>query len=222
MYHQVFRNNTRAACIKCGECCRKNGPALHLDDLHLLRNKTLDRKDLLLLRRGEPAMDNVLGRPVLLSRELIKIRSKKSDTTECIFLDPDSSLCTIHQMRPLECSLLECWNTGPLISKYQSGRLTRKEIFRPGSAMDELISLHEERCSVAELSGLLQAAVENPDKNQDKIKAMLGYDRSFRQTILEKTVAEESELLFYFGQPLHELMEPLLNFLRQHPDNRHP
>jgi len=205
----------------CGECCRKNGPALHLDDLHLLRNKTLGRKDLLLLRRGEPAMDNVLGRPVLLSRELIKIRGKNSDTTECLFLDPDSSLCTIHQMRPLECSLQECWNPGPLISKYQSGRLSRKEIFRPGSAMEELISLYDEKCSVVELSGLLQEEMESPDKNQDKIKAMLGYDRSFRQIILEKTVSEESELLFYFGRPLHELIEPLMDFLRQHPNNRH-
>jgi len=211
-------NETRTSCIKCGECCRRNGPALHRDDLYLISEKILDRNRMILLRRGEPVMDNVFNRPQLLNEELIKIRARKSGTWTCFFLD-QSNLCSIHNKRPRECRLLECWNPEQLINYYQTDRITRQDLIVSGSAMEELITVHEQRCSVLEIARLLKEEIEDPGKNAGKMNAMLAFDRSFREEFAKKTGTDESELLYYFGRPLGELLRPLSVFLKKNPQD---
>ena len=216
MFSKKNLNEIRTSCVRCGECCRKNGPALHRDDLYLISKKILDRNSMILLRRGEPAMDNVLNRPKLLNEELIKIRAKESGAWTCFFLD-QSALCSIHNNRPRECRLLECWNPEQLISYYQTDRITRQDLIVSGSAMEELINVHEKRCSVLELARLLKEEIEETGRNAGRIKAMLAFDHSFREEFTIKTGTDKSELLYYFGRPLGELVHPLSTFLKKYP-----
>ncbi len=210
--------HTRTKCIKCGDCCRKNSPALHQEDLALITGKRLERKNLLLFRRGEPAMDNVMGSPVLLAGEMIKIKSATAGHVGCVFLDQQSNHCNIYGYRPMECSILECWNPEPLINCYQKNRLTRADIFPRGSAMDELISIHEEKCPVTELYSMLQQETNAPGTAREDINRLLAFDDSFRQNFQEKTGAHEEDMLFYFGRPLKDLIRPLMDFMKLNPD----
>jgi len=212
--------HTRSKCIKCGECCRKNSPALHQEDLPLITGKSLERNALILYRRGEPALDNVIGTPVLLGREIIKIRSANAGHWGCLFLDQQSGHCSIYGSRPMECSLLECWNPEPLMNYYQRNRLTRTDIFPKGSAMDELISMHEEKCPVTELSHMLQQEINAPGTLREEINSLLAFDDSFRKGFQEKTGAHEEDMFFYFGRPLKDLVRPLRDFLKLNPDGK--
>ncbi len=212
--------NNRTKCIKCGECCRKNSPALHQEDLPLITEKRLERKNLLLFRRGEPAMDNVMGTPVLLAREMIKIKSANANHRGCLFLDQQSSHCNIYGSRPMECSILECWNPAPLMNYYRKNRLTRADMFPRGSAMDELISMHEEKCPVTELSSMLQQEINSPGTLREDINRLLAFDDSFREGFREKTGAHEEDILFYFGRPLKDLVRPIMDFMKLNPDSK--
>ncbi len=178
--------------------------------------KKLQKKHLIILRRGEPATDNVLNQPILLGQEILKIKTKTSTPGECLFLDPSSKLCTIHEQRPLECSLLECWNPRPLMESYQSRRLTRKDLFQPESAMEEIVDMHEEHCSVLKMARLLREEIQEPGKNREAIQSMISFDRSLRQNFQDKTGLQDSEMLFYFGRPLQDLMQPLSTYLRKY------
>lgn len=220
MEYNNHRDNTRTRCIKCGECCRKNSPAMHQEDLPLITGKRLERKNLLLFRRGEPAMDNVMGTPVLLAREMIKIKSANADHRGCIFLVQQANHCSIYGSRPMECSILECWNPDPLINCYQKNRLTRADIFPRGSAMDELISMHEEKCPVTELSSMLQQEINAPGTVREEINRLLAFDDSFREGFREKTGAHEEDMLFYFGRPLKDLVRPLMDFIKLNPESK--
>ncbi|WP_291318680.1 YkgJ family cysteine cluster protein [Desulfonatronospira sp.] len=220
MGYEKYRQNNRTRCIKCGECCRRNSPALHQEDIPLIIEKKLARKNLILYRRGEPAMDNVMGTPVLLDEEMIKIKSASAQHRGCQFLEQHSGHCIIYGSRPMECGILECWNPAPLINYYQKNRLTRAAIFPRGSAMEELISIHEEKCPVTELSSMLQQEITAPGTAREDINRLLAYDDSFRQDFQEKTGAHAEDLTFYFGRPLKDLVPPLMDFIKLNPDQR--
>ncbi len=219
MEYGNYREKNRTRCIRCAECCRRNSPALHQEDLPLITQKNLGRSTLILYRRGEPAMDNVMGTPVLLAGEMIKIKSADTGHRGCLFLDLRSGHCSIYGSRPMECSILECWNTAPLMNYYQENRLTRADIFPRGSAMDELIRMHEEQCPVTELSSMLQQEINTPGTLREEINSLLAFDDSFRQGFQKKTGAHEEDMFFYFGRPLKDLVRPLMDFMKLNPDS---
>ena len=79
------RKNT--SCRRCGQCCDKGGPALHLEDLHLVRSGTLDLDSLVTLRAGEPVLDQPKGRVASLERELVKV-ARRGNGLELSFPGP--------------------------------------------------------------------------------------------------------------------------------------
>ncbi|MDO9632844.1 MAG: hypothetical protein Q7I92_13180, partial [Humidesulfovibrio sp.] len=59
-------------CRRCGTCCRKGGPALHVPDLHLFRGPdALDLSLVVTLRAGELALDQPKGRLLPLTAEVL-------------------------------------------------------------------------------------------------------------------------------------------------------
>ncbi len=202
-------------CLRCGSCCRKNGPVLHLGDLKLIREKILLPGDLVALRKGEPALDNIAGRPVLLTRELIKVRGKNQNSWACPFHDPQSNLCLIHQHRPLQCRLLECWNTREITAAYDKNTLSRNDVFSRGSAMEEIVAVHEQKCPVEAFTDLLRQDMDSPGKKSRDINEMITYDERIRRVFQGKTQASAQDLDYYFGRPLKDLRTPLEAFIRQ-------
>ncbi|MFP4398279.1 MAG: YkgJ family cysteine cluster protein [Desulfonatronovibrio sp.] len=205
--------NSQQSCLKCGTCCEKNGPVLHVEDLSLVKNGILIPENLVLLRRGEPAMDNIAQKPVLLKRELIKIRGKSPESWACVFHDSASKLCMIHKDRPAQCRIMECWNPEGITSSYQENTLSRKDIFARGSALEEIMLMHEEKCPVESFTGLMRIEISTPGQADQEINRMISFDNWFRKIFQEKSGASSRVLDYYFGRPLERLVEPVTRFI---------
>lgn len=213
MKHSDPRQNT---CLKCGTCCRKNSPVLHREDLELIRKKALLPENMILLRRGEPALDNILDRPILLEKELIKIRGKGRESWTCIFHDQQTSLCLIHRDRPLQCRTLECWNTRKITELYARDTLSRKDIFTRNSALEEITMMHQEKYPVEPLVEMLGLEIRSPGKAAREIKSMVTSDIRFRQAFQQKTRVRDDILEYYFGRSLADLVSPVTRFITRY------
>jgi len=200
-------------CLKCGTCCIKDGPVLHLEDMELIKKKILIPENMVLLRRGEPAMDNILGRPVLLGNELIKIRGGKPGSWTCIFHDSKTNLCLIHENRPLQCRSLECWNTAEIINLYHQNTLSRKDLFAGVSALEEITLMHEEKCPVDSFVELLRMEISSPCRSDPQLREMISFDEYFRKVFKEKTGVSSKSLDYYFGRSLKKLIPLVTRYI---------
>ena len=72
-------------CERCGTCCLKGGPALHIEDQKLLLQNCIDRESLITIRKGEPVFSLEQKRPEWIKTELIKLKGKHGEWS-CIFL----------------------------------------------------------------------------------------------------------------------------------------
>ncbi|MEW5773180.1 MAG: YkgJ family cysteine cluster protein [Thermodesulfobacteriota bacterium] len=191
---------TDLACDRCGQCCRQGGPALHAEDLPLVRDKVLTYADLFTLRRGEPARDQFRDRLLPLEAELVKLKGAGDPSWTCVFLQEPAG-CGIYASRPLECRLLSCKDTAALAAAYASGRLGRADILPPGSALAQLAAEHEARCPVPELTRLLAASRAGDGGAARAAADMLAYDRAFRAALADKGLPADI-LPFLLGRPL--------------------
>lgn len=187
-----------STCRRCGTCCRKGGPALHGADLVLLEHIPL--KDLVCLRRGEPAYDPRRGGLASLADELLKIRGK-DDGWECVYFSGQPAACSIYEHRPLECRSLSCEDTDGIFQAMETPAMTRKDIAGPGSALWECIAEHERLFPVAEAmlyaSGL-GAGADIPEELHTLIRSEMHFRRAFAQRV----GAMDEDLWAYFGRPL--------------------
>lgn len=189
----------RNHCVRCGDCCRSGGPALHKVDLALLRSGVLAASDLVTFRAGEPVRDQPSGVLVPLEAEIVKIRGKDNGWT-CSFFR-DESGCAIYENRPAECRALKCWDTAELAAMYEHERVTRADILGPG-AMD-IVTEHETRCPVPKAVELARFG------GGMKLDAMYGYDEAMRETLAHRG-ATGGELEFLLGRPLRLVVERVL------------
>lgn len=122
------------ACLGCGTCCRKGGPALHAKDLGLFRAGHLAPEHCLTLRAGElaRALDGEL-RP--LERELVKLRprqisrqSARNGDWTCLFLNQSDNRCGVYAHRPAECRALLCRDTRAITALHGVDRVSRLDV----------------------------------------------------------------------------------------------
>lgn len=204
------RNTT--TCARCGECCRKGGPALHTDDLPLLRAPGgPDLVHLVTLRTGEPALDQITGTVAPLEGEIVKIKGRDGAWT-CLFLSDEGAACAIYAARPLECRALSCRDTREIERVYARNRLTRRDILPAGHPLLELVAEHERRCPVSAYAALLEG--DTPEDRRSRA-AMLAWDREVRLLLTEKSGMDPAILDFLFGRPL-ERLTPALTAARRH------
>lgn len=74
----------RTSCIQCGSCCTKGGPALHNQDMDIMRRGVIMPQHLFTLRVGEKVYENVVGAVVPSQEEMVKIKGKPGSWT-CLF-----------------------------------------------------------------------------------------------------------------------------------------
>lgn len=192
-------------CKRCGDCCRKGGPALHQEDKHLVVSGVIKRRNLFTLRRGEPAWDHAKGVLAPLAEEIVKIRGIGSEWT-CMFWNPESGLCGIYNDRPAECRALDCWDTAALEAMYETGRLTRADLISTESALWEILAEHGERCSPERLSANVEAWKQGDQDAGRRLLEDLAYDDAMRDLLVERAGADPDEMEFLFGRPLSQLL----------------
>ena len=120
---------TRHECIRCGTCCQKGGPSLHLEDRALIEDGLIPAKYLFTIREGEPAYDNIKACIQLTETDIIKIKSRKNSQA-CIFFNPAAAECGIYENRPAECRALNCWDIADILNMYAKNRLSRKDLLQ--------------------------------------------------------------------------------------------
>ncbi len=185
------------ACAQCGECCRMGSPALHLEDIVLLRSGKIPWDRLVTLRKGEPARSPFDGMPFVLPEERIKIREKEG-LRECVFLISETDRCSIYVDRPLQCRAQACWDPIPARDTAELPFLLREHIFEGVDLLLEIIAEHETRCGFAVLSDAFEELSRSNGANVREVLRLLSYEEHFRQFVSDKfkIPAQNMELLF--------------------------
>ena len=193
-------------CRRCGTCCRKGGPTLHIEDQPLVERGVLPLKDLFTIRKGELVHENVRGELITTDEELIRLKGTAESWT-CICLDENSSQCRIYTDRPIECRLLECWDPRKITAYYQQNRLTRRDLLAGFEGLWDLIADHDARCDyglIAELTHRMQNPSDVDAKKQ--LSTVLTYDFEIRRLMVDQGGVDAEMLDLILGRPLTETM----------------
>ncbi len=198
---------TQNPCRRCGTCCQKGGPSLHQADRDLVESGRLPARCLFTIRRGELARDNVKGTLAPLTEEIIKIKGQAGGWT-CLYYDPITLGCGIYDHRPLECRVLNCRDTRPIESLYETARLTRQDLLSGVQGLWELIQDHEQRCSYAGLQALVGQGTHAGVLKQEKaILEILRFDLHVRHLAVETGGLDARMQDFLFGRPLADTIK---------------
>ena len=196
-------------CSRCGTCCRKGGPALHLEDRPLVEQGFIHTRFLYTIRRGEPARDPVRDRLIRVDGDIIKIKGG-SENWACCFLDEDSNRCRIYEHRPLECRELECWNTSRIEQVYDRRRLSRRDLLAGIDGLWELIEDHERRCSYDRMRGWLEGpSGPRVETSRHQLAEIIRYDAEIRRLMISRGGLEPGMLDFLLGRPVEQVVRLL-------------
>jgi Fe-S-cluster containining protein len=193
-------NSNQPKCNRCGTCCQKNSPALHLQDLNLIIDGHIAKNQLITYRKGEWIRDNVADTLIKLDQEIIKPVMKNA----CIFYLPENHSCAIYNNRPLECRIQLCSDPEPLKKMYQNNRLIRNDIFSAESPLLELIEYHEKNCP---LNNLPKSSKEITKDIQIEFKKLIQFEYHFRYTLFQQTGLQQSDMNFLLGRPIETLLQ---------------
>lgn len=195
------------ACIRCGTCCRKGGPALHKEDKKILLEGHISYHHLITIRKGELAFTPLSSKPEPVKQELVKIAGK-GKSWACLFYEKKQSSCAVYEKRPLECRLLKCWDTAQLLAIVGKDTLTRADIISADDPIMRFIRTHEKECSIEMAEDIISVLLKKNDDAQSvaKLTALAHQDLAIRsRAITEFGLSLEAEL-FIFGRPLFKIL----------------
>ena len=193
----------RDHCIRCGDCCLSSTPTLHLDDLSLVRGGAIERRYLYTVRKGELVRDNIQGRMVVISEEMIKVKERGSGSEACVFYEEGQRACRIYQNRPIQCSALKCWNTEAFMAVMREPKLCRRDLVEDGVTLG-LMEVHEKRCNYGTLEELVKQIPARGDEAIEEILEVLRFDFELRPFFSKKLGLEIDEMDLFFGRSLVE------------------
>ena len=202
-----MKTPVRDHCIRCGTCCSKGGPTLHLEDLELFHRSVLKPAHVYTLRSGETVYHNILERLVPLDHELIKIKEVPGGRS-CMFYDPGRNRCSIYDNRPVQCRALACWDTRELELVFTRPKLSRNSFLPPGIPILDIIEAHDRRCHPGRVIRLAKQLSHSHD--EEIVRAIIDtvqYDAAMRPFMSERLGLDPSELDFFFGRPLSLILE---------------
>ena len=197
----------KTECDRCGTCCAKGGPALHFVDLPLLQNKRLNLEQLITIRKREPVFSLASENPEPAKSEIIKIKGKGNEWT-CFFYESKKANCAIYNHRPLECSLLKCWDTADLENVAGKNLLSRYDIIAPNDPILPFLKNQDEKCCLENLSQCL-SSLNRADSRQQALTDLTGlvsYDLAIRSQACKKFDLPLDLELFFFGRPLFKIL----------------
>ena len=204
---QNSSNNT-LSCRRCGDCCRNGGPALHIEDMPLIEDGTIQLTDIVTLRPGERAYDQPAQQIEPLEAEILKIRGRDGKWT-CKFYSPEGRNCGMYDKRPIECEVLFCRDIEPLAAMYQTNRLTRTDLLPEGHPLLELIDEHNAKCSPITMEEVATKARVGDEEALETLSEMVIFDMEMRRLVPEKTGMAPEITDFLFGRPLRVLLRSM-------------
>ncbi len=194
------------SCIKCGACCRFSSPDLYFSDAHLVERGSIPLKYLFTMREGEPVKNPKTRKTGHLQSDIIKIKTMENLPT-CIFLDDETLECGIYQSRPAICRAYKCWDKRQVEPVRSTSWLSRKDLLGETGLWD-LIHEHQNRCDYRIMKELSDRIVsDNDEGSASKTVDMLAYDRSVRETAIEKGRMDPEIMDFLFGRPMSLSLE---------------
>jgi Fe-S-cluster containining protein len=199
------------SCARCGNCCKKGGPAIHREDKPLIERGDLLLKNLFTIRQGEQAYDNIKGIVEPQQADIIKIKSRKNTST-CTFYDEQSHACGIYRHRPVECRILKCWNTREIQNMYGKNRLDRFDIIGNVDGLWDLVSDHQRNCSFEGVPDFINDVKRTGKKdplNEKKIRYIIRYDMEIRSLLTRKNKIDPDLLDFLFGRPFIDTLSAM-------------
>jgi Fe-S-cluster containining protein len=205
---QVMTENTsKKACDCCGTCCKEGGPALHYEDRALLQNNRLNRKHLITIRKGEPVFSLAAENPEPAHSEIIKIKGRGAEWT-CLFFQEKGAKCVIYEHRPLECSVLKCWETADIEKVAGRNLLSRYDLLAPHDPLLPYIKAHDDKCSLENLALMLSAL--NSESSQpvaaDSLTRLVNIDLAIRSQACARFHFSLDLELFFFGRPFFKIL----------------
>ncbi|WP_147818756.1 YkgJ family cysteine cluster protein [Salidesulfovibrio onnuriiensis] len=193
-------------CKQCGNCCREGGPALHVEDLEIIRSgQGPDLVHIVTLRRGEHAYDQVTNSFAPLKEELLKLKGSQGTWT-CTFYSNEAAMCTIYEHRPSECRALNCRAPEELYEVYTHERISRRDLIPQGHPLLELIDEHERQCPAEEIARLATPATTGDAEAAERLAHMVRYDDEIRKLVPEKSGMDPEGMDFFFGRPVRTLL----------------
>lgn len=204
-------------CDGCGQCCRKGGPLLHLEDVPLVARGHIPFTALVTLRSGELARDDVADRLIPLEEEGVKLAGtgEAGAVWRCVFHNDDNS-CAVYHHRPAQCKALYCRDTSDLAAMYDTQRASRTHVLRhaPAGWLD-LAEAHEEQCPLRPLVPLanrIEASAGLCGEEVPEARLLLEsvrYDMAFRELSVEKGAVPEAALPCLLGRPVTVFLRAL-------------
>jgi Fe-S-cluster containining protein len=195
-------------CKRCGTCCENGGPALHSQDLPLIKKGALSLGNLITIRKGELAHDPVTDSIEPVKTELVKIRGKKGSWA-CIFYDKTRNGCTIYDHRPLACGVLKCWDTDKILKLAGTDLLSRLDIVTEATPLRKSLIEHEQLFPLPDMKTLSRTISRSSKKTIKKLERINNKDIAYRMGTIDRFNLSVAEELFYFGRPLFQLLTPL-------------
>jgi Fe-S-cluster containining protein len=199
----ISENSEIDKCRRCGTCCKKGGPSLHVEDRALLESGIIPLRHLFTIRKGEPANDNIKGSIQPAATDIIKIKGQNNTLTCRFFNQEDNNICKIYERRALECRVLKCWDTEEIERIYSKNRLVRKDLISGVAGLWDLVEEHQRRCSYEIIQNFIDR--NKSDKKTDSMKGLIeiiNYDMHFRQLVVDRGEVDPEILDFLFGRPL--------------------
>ena len=227
---------------RCGICCRKGGPGLHLEDRELVATGRICLDQLYTIRAGETVYDNVQEKLHRTSHDIIKIKSRPG-RAECVWLNPAGNGCDHYDDRPLECRVLNCRDTDEIELVYSRKRLVRKDLVGEVQGLWNLICDHQDRCDPRQVELRMRAvdpSLPSSSKSHNdpsglhsrfdssfgdseataELNKILQYDLHLREVLTEDGRMHPDRLEFLLGRPLYTIFRPSGIDIRPGKDGR--
>jgi Fe-S-cluster containining protein len=198
-------NEVQSECRQCGTCCLQGGPALHKEDLGLIRSGKLPINRLITVRKRELADDPLTGGVHAVAYELVKINGTGRDW-RCFYYAAEKG-CTIYASRPSACRVLKCWDTAAILALVGRDMLTRLDILLAEDSLRPLVEEHERLCPCPDMEMIRDSVVSGNVQGLDDLQRLVDVDLRFRDQVVNEHGLSLALEMFLFGRPLFQLLQ---------------
>jgi Fe-S-cluster containining protein len=197
----------QVSCERCGTCCKQGGPALHIQDLELIRSGAIPTSSLITIRKGELVHNPLTGAVQPVAVELVKIVGTGRQW-DCCYYD-ETKGCTIHDHRPHACRALQCWDTGEVLALIEKDTLSRFDILSADDVLLPVIREHTRICPCDDLQEVRGNFARLSLEKKRDLETRVREELRFRVRVIADYHLRLSQELFYFGRPLFQLLQGL-------------
>ncbi|MCP3888357.1 MAG: YkgJ family cysteine cluster protein [Desulfobulbaceae bacterium] len=208
-----------SSCKKCGNCCEKGGPALHIPDLKSIKNGNIPISSLITIRKGELVHNPLVDRIKATTVELVKLVGT-GRTWDCCYYKPGTG-CTIYEHRPHACRVLKCWDTGEILALVEKDTLDRFAILEKDDPLIPIIREHERICPCDGLEFIQANRTTLSANKKAEIEKIIRLDLRFRSRVINDFGLKLNEEMFYFGRPIFQLLSPFGVHIYESGDDIH-